>query len=173
MSKFNQQGPTNSQGLTNNVTPISEAGKSFPARINRANPKNRGTVTEHSLRSTDVEVYGMAALKLLHENRFAAAFRLFETGRRHLAVNCLATPSDLEADFVVLEEKLIAISNLDEQILAAELNLVMHCLLHPLQNYQCFAAFSTLADLYIRENQQVLSDQLAQAFLEAMADREN
>lgn len=168
MSKFNQPGPINSHGIPSGVTPIGDRGKIGPVRINRANPKNKSSETAHSLKNTDVEIYGLAGLKLLQQNQFADAFKLFKKGRHHLEASCLAAPVDLEQDFDLLEQKLLKSNAYNEPVLIAELSLVLVSLLNPLESYQCFAAFSVLADLYAQENQQILADQLAQAFLEAM-----
>lgn len=170
VSKSNQPGPSYSPTASNGVTPIVDAEK--PARINLANPKNRRTNTEHSLKCSDVEVYGLAGLKLLQQRQFADAFNLLAKGRHHLTVNCLATPEDLEADFVLLEKKLVQITNFHEPVLPTELSLVSACLLHPLESFQCFAAFSALADSYVKENEHVIADQLAFDFLNTMSRSE-
>lgn len=157
------------QSVNNKIA--QEIPSAVQSQVPSAIGKKKLSSTENSLSNSDIEVYGLAALKLLQQSQFFECFKLLDTGFNRLSIGA---PERLEkdvADFEALRRKVLISVTERKEYLIEELDFVKTFLLNPIESSDCFAAFILLAEHYSQADRD-LSTRFANAYFEALTNVE-
>lgn len=162
----------NKQNLMPNAHMMSylngRTGSNFAAEAKQSSKfiktKAKGAGTEHTLISSDLEVYCLAGLSLLKKRMFADALRILDTGFRHLNAKTGTSIANYEKNFDSLIEKVWLSEELYDPILAVQLDFAKAILLYSIDSPQSFKSFSALTDYYRRNSKSDISERLYKAY---------